>query len=95
MEAFSVIEIKADGSTVPQVESETEILLIQDGEVSVGMLCYDDDEYKDVYIDHPGNEQALNPEATQLVKDNCPEHLKTKRSVVLICPGELAEKMVF
>lgn len=95
MEAYTVIEVKADGSTVPQVESETEILLIQDKTVSVGMLCYDDDEYKDVYIDHPENEEELNPEAMELVKANCPQHLATKTSVVVICPEELAAKMIF
>lgn len=95
MEAYTVIDVKPDGSTVPQVESETEILLIQDGTVSVGMLCYDDDEYKNVYIDHPENEAELNPEAIQLVKNNCPQHLQTKTSVVVICPEDLAAKMVF
>lgn len=95
MEAYTVIEVKPDGSTVPQVESETEILLIQDRTVSVGMLCYDDDDYKDVYIDHPENEEELNPEAIALVKANCPQHLETKRSVVVICPEELAVKMIF
>lgn len=95
MEAYIVIEVKPDGSTVPQVESETEILLIQDKTVSVGMLCYDDDDYKDVYIDHPENEVELNPEAMALVKEHCPEHLQTKSSVVVICPEELAGKMIF
>lgn len=95
MDAYTVIEVKADGSTVPQVESETEVLLIQDRVVSVGKLCYDDDDYRNVYIDHPENETELNPEALQLVKDNCPQHLTTKTSVVVICPEELAEKMVF
>lgn len=95
MEAFTVIEVLADGSTRPQVESETEILLVQDNGVSVGKLGYDDDDYKNVYIDHPENEAELNPEALQLVKDNCPQHLATKTSVVLICPEELAAKMVF
>ncbi|MBL7717276.1 MAG: hypothetical protein JNL72_00465 [Flavipsychrobacter sp.] len=95
MEAYTVIEVKADGSTVPQVESETEILLVQDGTVSVGMLCYDDDDYKDVYIDHPENERELNPEAIRLVKEHCPQHLATKTSVVLICPEELAARMQF
>lgn len=95
MEAYTVIEVKPDGSTVPQVESETEILLIQDKTVSVGMLCYDDDEYKDVYIDHPENEEELNKEAMELVKANCPQHLTTRTSVVIICPEELAAKMIF
>ena len=95
MDAYTVIEVKADGSTNPQVESETEVLLIQDRTVSVGKLCYDDDDYKNVYIDHPENEADLNPEAITLVKANCPQHLTTKNSVVVICPEDLAAKMVF
>ena len=94
MQTFTVIDIKNDGTTSPRVENETDILLVQDGTVSVGMLCYEED-YADVYIEHPDNEAELNPEAMQLVKDNCPEHLKTKASVVLICPEELAQKMVW
>jgi hypothetical protein len=85
----------SDGSARPPVESETEILLVQDGTVSVGKLCFDDDENADGYIVHPANEPSLNPEALQLVQQHCPQHLETKTSVVLICPLELAERMEF
>jgi hypothetical protein len=93
MDAFTIIEVMDNGTTKPQVESETEILLIQDGEVTVGRICYDSDDYTELYIDSPINELLLNKEALQIVKDKFPDYLKTPTSVILSCPENLAEKM--
>ena len=93
MDAYTVIEVLNNGTTKPQVESETDILLIQDGDVSVGRICYDSDDYSELYIDSPVNEIVLNKEAYKLVKEKFPEYLKTPSSVILICPEDLSAKM--
>jgi hypothetical protein len=94
MEPYSIIEINPDGSTSPQIEDDIAILLVQDGEVTVGKLSYDtDNDFASLAIDSPVNEDALNSEAAALVKVKHPEYLKTLTSVVLVAPDELAEKM--
>lgn len=93
MEPYTIIEIRKNGTTEPAV-TEIEILLIQDGEVTVGLLGYDDEnDPNTLYIDSPINEAELNPEAEALIKKLHPEHLKTQTSIVLVAPPELAEKM--
>lgn len=93
MEPFTIIEVLANGSTNPAIEEETEILLIQDGEVTVGMLTCEGDDISSTYIDSPINEEELNKEALELVKARFPEYLETKSSIVLVAPEEIAAKM--
>ena len=94
MEPYTVIEILANGATRPQIDGDTEILLIQDGEVTVGMLTYDvENDLGTLAIESPLNEAELNPEAMKVIKENYPEHLKTPTSIVVVAPAGLAELM--
>ncbi|MDR3678585.1 MAG: hypothetical protein P4L41_01390 [Flavipsychrobacter sp.] len=94
MQPFTVIEINANGTTTPQIEDDIEVLLIQDGEVTVGKLSYDtENDFSSLAIDSPLNEDELYKEANALIKKMYPHYLDTLTSVVLVAPIELAEKM--
>jgi|GEM_PF-3437650 len=87
------IKISATGETIPQVDSGTEILLVQDGKVSVGKLNYNPNELFSIEIEHPTNQEDLNPLATEIVKSIKTELLNSDISHILTCPSDLKNKM--
>ncbi len=94
MQPYTIIEIFPNGRTTPQIEEDTEVILIQDGGATVGMLTYDvENDFTTLAIESPVNEGVLNPEATALITQLHPEYLKTDTSIVVAAPPELAEKM--
>lgn len=94
MQPYTIIEVLADGTTKPQIEDSIEVILVQDGEVTVGMLSYDtENDMSSLAIDSPINEVALNVEATALITKLYPQYLKAEDAIVLVAPEELAEKM--
>jgi|GEM_PF-3507479 len=94
MQPYTIIEILPNGRTTPQIEDDTEVILIQDGAATVGMLTYDvENDFTTLAIESPVNEEELNGEATALIKQHYAEYLKTDTSIVVVAPAELAEKM--
>ncbi len=93
LDDLTEIKINANGETKPYVDSGTEILLVQDGTVSVGKLNYNPNEFYSTEIEHPTNQEELNPLAINIVKSKKPELLSSDISHVLTCPIDIKVKM--
>ncbi|MGI4885643.1 MAG: hypothetical protein ACRYFR_11850 [Janthinobacterium lividum] len=88
------ITVWADGRTEPVIASGTAIILIQDREAEVGRLISEEDEYSSFFIEHPTNSEELNAEAITAVSQE-PELLESQISVIVLCPKEIASKMLW
>ena len=93
LDDLTEIKVTATGETKPHVDSGTEILLVQGGKVSVGKLNYDPNEFFSTEIEHPTNQEDLNPLATEIVKSKKPELLNSNIAHVLTCPPDIKDRM--
>ena len=88
------ITVRADGSTEPEIESGTAIILIQDGEVEIGKLVLEEDDYGSISIEHPINSEDLKKEALDAVSQE-PTLLASRKSIIVVCPQTIASKMIW
>ncbi|TGE25844.1 hypothetical protein E5K00_11830 [Hymenobacter aquaticus] len=88
------ITLYADGSTGPEIKSGTAILLIQNGEVEVGKLVLEEDEYGSSSIEHPINAEDLKVEALDAVSKE-PELLASQKAIIVVCPQSIFSKMIW
>jgi hypothetical protein len=86
---FTVVRVLATGGTIPSVERQRALLLVQNNEVRVCRLAEDPD--FGLSMEHPRNERELNVQAHQAVEMNCPHYLRSSDAIVLICPDLIAE----
>jgi hypothetical protein len=89
------IKLFADGHTEPAVPDRSVVILIQDGQVSLGKLLLQNYVHAPGEIEHPRNETGLALEARKLIKDTIPLVLVEQQSVLLLCPESLASKMLW
>lgn len=87
------ITVSADGSTEPVIASGTAIILIQNQEAEVGRLILEEDEYGSISIEHPTNSYELNAKASTIIQES--ELLKSQHSVLVLCPQEIASRMLW
>lgn len=95
MTELTIIKISATGRRDPDVPFGTPILLIQNGVVSVGRLMCEPDDNTSLYIDHPKNQEELDIEAEKKLRLKKPEYLDSKIALTVICPLDIATKMVW
>ncbi|MBS1531347.1 MAG: hypothetical protein JSU01_13660 [Bacteroidetes bacterium] len=95
LEELTLLTVYADARIEPNVVSGTEIILIQDGEVSVGKIFYQKNHDPEVYIDHPENENDLIKRAAELVKKKNSKLLEENDAVILTCPKEIIKLMIW
>jgi hypothetical protein len=95
IEYFKKIKIFADGKTLPEIKSGQAILLIQNGTVQVGKLNIGDSYDFNMEIEHPTNQLELKLIATELIENKKPDYLKSKYSIIIECPTEISELMVW
>lgn len=95
MNELDSIKVYADGRTAPRVDSGIDITLVQDNVVQVGKLNLGEQYVCSVEIDHLKNQSDLDILATQIIKENKPEYLESKNSVIAICPKYIAEQMIW
>ncbi|MBF9142994.1 hypothetical protein [Hymenobacter properus] len=88
------VTVYADGSTEPEVASGTPIILIQNGEVEVGRLVLEEDDYGSNSIEHPSNSEDLKREAFDAVRKE-PALLVSEKAVIVVCPQSLSSKMIW
>ncbi|MDO5981273.1 hypothetical protein [Flavivirga spongiicola] len=95
MKELDLIQVYGDGKTVPEIASGTDIILVQNNTVQVGKLNLG--EQYDFYmeIDHPKNQGDLDILATEIIKEKKPEYLKSKNSVIAICPKIISDKIIW
>jgi hypothetical protein len=84
----------ADGSTDPVIPSGIEVVLIQKGKAEVGKLFYTTGALN-TYIDHPENNLELSQKALDIIKFKRPELLESGNAVMLTCPEEITNKMIW
>jgi hypothetical protein len=90
---LSEISIYADGHTVPPVPSPMPLIKIQDRAVwSVNIWVFGD---LGGYGESPLNEAELMDSAAELIHQTQPELLDRVESTALICPIDIAEKMLW
>jgi hypothetical protein len=95
MNELDIIKVYADGKTVPEIASGTNIILIQNNIVQVGKLNLGAQYDFNMEIEHPKNQNDLNLIATEIIKDQKPEYLKNANSVIAICPKIISNKMIW
>lgn len=95
LDELTEIRITATGETKPRVDSGIEILLVQNGIVSVGRLNYDPNEFFSTEIEHPANQKDLDSLATEIVKSRRSELLTSGISYVLTSPINSNERMIW
>lgn len=95
MNELDLIKVYANGKTVPQIISGTDIILIQNNTVQVGKLNLGEQYDFNIEIEHPKNKSELDIKATELIRKKKPEYLKSKNSVIAICPKIISNKMIW
>lgn len=95
MNELDLIKVYADGKTVPEIASGTDIILIQNGTVQVGKLNLGEQYDFNMEIEHPKNQDELDIIATEMIQKKKAEYLKSKNSIIVICPKIISNKMLW
>ena len=95
MNDLTSITVFADGRTEPHIPFGTVILMIQDGNVSVGKIQHEEGDKSSVYIEHPKNEMDVNVHALKIIKELKPESLASKTALIVTCPSRLIKDIIW
>ena len=95
MNELDLIKVYADGKTVPEILSGTDIILVQNSTVQVGKLNLGEQYDFNMEIEHPKNQSDLDILATVIIKEKKPQYLKSENSIIAICPKIISNKMIW
>ena len=95
LEELTLLKVYGDTRIEPFVPSGTEIILIQNGEVSLGKIFYGEPNQHSLYIDHPKNQDDIVKTATELIYKKDKKLLKNEDMLILTCPTEIIKLMIW